>query len=85
MIMPIPRYFLSGCIDLHLCSAHARSNDHYCSPVPGLFLLVSASLLTVFEDFSSEQKILDSSVRTIRLNITAESVFRLTFLLYIPQ
>ena len=52
LIMPIHQAFLSGCIDLYLYLFHACSNDHCCRSVPGTFILVSASLLTIFEDFA---------------------------------
>ena len=65
--------------------AHARSNDQYCISIMGLFLLVSASLLTIFEEFPSEQTIFDSPIHTIWINITAEPVLCLKFLLYTPN
>ena len=52
LIIQITIDFISGCIDLYLYLAHARSNDHYCCSILGLFLPVSASTLTIFEDFS---------------------------------
>ena len=85
MIMPTPQYFLSVCIDLYLYLDHAHSNDHYCFSILVLFLLFSAFLLTTFEEFSSEQKILDSPVHTLWINITAENLLCLEFLLEIPQ
>ena len=85
LIMPIPQYFLSGCIDLYLYLAQTHSNDYYCRPVFGLFLLVSASLLYIFKEFSSEHTVLDSPVHTLWLNITAEPVICLTFLPELPQ
>ena len=85
MIMPIPLDFLSGCIDLHLYLYYARSNDHYCRSVLGLFVLVSESLLTKFEVFSSEQIIIESPVNNLWLNITAGLVLCLKFLLELPQ
>ena len=85
LIFSTSRAFLSGCIDLHLYLSHARSNDHYCCSVLGIFLLVSASILAIFEYFSSEQTILDSPTHNLWLNITAEPVLCLIFLLDIPQ
>ena len=85
LIMPIPRDFLLGCIDLYLYLAHACSNDHYCWSVLGYFFLVSTYLLTIFEDFALEQKILDSPIHTLWLNIKARTVLCMSFLLERPQ
>ena len=76
----VPRDFLSGSIDLYLYLSHARSNDQYCCSVMRLFLPVSVSLLTIYEEFSSKQTILDSPVHNIWLNTTAKPVLFLTFL-----
>ena len=85
VIIPIPRVFLSWCINLYLYLYHARPNDHYYFSVLGLFIPVSASTLTIFEEFSSQQIIIDSPVHTIWSNIIAEPVLCLTFLLEPPQ
>ena len=84
MRVPIPCAFLSGYIDLYFYLAHARSNYHYCRSVLGLFLLVFASLLTIFEEFSSEQTFIESPVYTLWINITAGTVLCLIILLDIP-
>ena len=85
LIFLTSRAFLSGCIDLYLYLDHARSNDHYCRSVMGLFLMVSASILNIFEEFLSEQTILDFTVHTLCINITAEPVLCLIFLPNISQ
>ena len=83
--MPIPQSFLSVCIDLYLYLDHSHSNDKYCFSVLKLFLLFYASILTIFEEFSSEQKILDSPVHTLWVNIKAEHVLCLELLLEITH
>ena len=63
----------------------AQECDDYFCYVLVLFILVSDFILTIFEEFYSAQTILDSRLYTLWLNITAEPVIFLAFLLELPQ
>ena len=77
----ITRVFFSGCISLYLYLDYALSNDHYFCSVLVLFNLVYDYSLNIFEFFSSDQTILDSTIHTLWLNKAAEIMLCLAFIL----